>query len=111
MQIVISGRGEGMDAAFDPTFGRAPKLLVCNLDDARCYAIDNAINADAAAGAGLEAAEGVIRLGVRAVVTGRCGPKAIKLLTAAGIGVYSAEVGTVAEALAQYRAGTLERIG
>ena len=38
---------------------------------------------------------------------GHCGPKAFRVLQAAGIRVYAAGAGTVEEALAQYRANRL----
>lgn len=111
LNIVITARGETPEAPFDPVFGRAPKLVVCDLGDGACCAIDNAANAEAAAGAGMQVAERVIRLGAQGVVTGRCGPKAMQLLTAAGVAVYRSDALTVGDALARFRAGALERIG
>jgi predicted Fe-Mo cluster-binding NifX family protein len=42
------------------------------------------------------------------VLTDNVGPKAYRVLQAAGIRVYRCEQGTVAEAVARFRAGALE---
>jgi predicted Fe-Mo cluster-binding NifX family protein len=41
------------------------------------------------------------------VVTGHCGPKAFRVLSAAGVKVYNTDAPTVAEALDRFRAGKL----
>ncbi len=45
------------------------------------------------------------RAGADVVVTGHCGPKAFRVLRAAGIKVFNSEAATVANALELYRAG------
>ena len=110
-EIVITARGDTLDAPFDPHFGRAAKLLVCDPARETCYAIDNGRHAEAAQGAGLQVAQGVLRLGAKAVITGACGPKAMQVLSTAGVAVYSTQAATAAEALAQFLAGMLDPIG
>jgi predicted Fe-Mo cluster-binding NifX family protein len=44
---------------------------------------------------------------VRGLVTGHCGPKALRVLVRAGIEVYNTDAPTVAEAIEAYRAGRL----
>ncbi len=107
LEIVITARGDTLDAPFDTQFGRAPTLILYDLEQEEFFVIDNRHCAEAAQGAGLQAAQGVVRLGAVAVVTGHCGPKALQLLSSAGVAVYSAAANTVAEALAQFREGRL----
>jgi predicted Fe-Mo cluster-binding NifX family protein len=48
----------------------------------------------------------VAGLGVDAVLTGNCGPKAFQVLGAAGIAVHVNVTGTVAEAVREFTAGS-----
>ena len=59
------------------------------------------------AGAGIQAAETVVRSGADAVATGHCGPKASRVLPAAGVRIFTTEAATVADALARYLSGAL----
>ena len=47
--------------------------------------------------------------GASAVLTGHCGPKAFRALTAVGIDIYTGASGTARDALDQLEAGKLER--
>ncbi|MBP7865574.1 MAG: NifB/NifX family molybdenum-iron cluster-binding protein [Acidobacteria bacterium] len=107
MKIVFTTTGEGLDAPLDPRFGRAPRFLVYDLDDDTFTVVDNSINLNAAQGAGIQSAETVARTGAKAVVTGHCGPKAFRVLSAAGVKIYPSPEATVAQALAAFRAGKL----
>jgi predicted Fe-Mo cluster-binding NifX family protein len=111
MKIAFSTSGNDLDALLDSRFGRAPKFLVYDLDNGTFDVVDNQKNLDAAQGAGIQSAETVARLGVGAVVTGHCGPKAFRVLKAAKIKVYTCDATTVAAALEQFRAGTLAESG
>jgi predicted Fe-Mo cluster-binding NifX family protein len=107
MKIVFTTSGSNLDAPFDSRFGRAPGFLIYDLDSDSFEVVDNQQNVQAAQGAGIQAAETVARLGAQALVTGHCGPKAFRVLRAAGIKIYNTDARTVAEALDRYRAGGL----
>lgn len=107
MKIVFTTSGTGLDSPLDSRFGRSVNFLVYDLEQDTFEAAGNEQNLNAAQGAGIQAAETVARLGAGAVVTGHCGPKAFRVLTAAGIKVYLTDAATVAEALALYRGGKL----
>ncbi len=107
MKVVFTTSGDRLDAPLDSRFGRAPLFLVYNLDDDNFDVVDNRQALNTAQGAGIQSAETVARLGASALVTGHCGPKAFKVLAAAGIHVYTTTATTVAEALECYRAGSL----
>jgi predicted Fe-Mo cluster-binding NifX family protein len=108
MKIAFSTSGADLGAELDSRFGRAPKFLVFDLESGGFEVIDNQQNLNAAQGAGIQSAETVARSGAKALVSGHCGPKAFRVLAAAGIKVYHSDAATVAEALELYRAGTLK---
>ena len=107
MKIVFTTSGNDLNAPLNGRFGRAPKFLVYDLEAKTFEIVDNEQNLNAAQGAGIQSAQNIARLGVKALVTGHCGPKAFRVLAAANIKIYNTSVATVAEALDQYRAATL----
>ena len=58
-------------------------------------------------GAGIQSAQFVSSLGAKAVITGNCGPNAVKTLNAAGIELYAGQTGTVREAVDNFKKGLL----
>jgi predicted Fe-Mo cluster-binding NifX family protein len=107
VKIAFTTSGDSLDAPLDSRFGRAPSFLIYDLDARAFSLIDNQQSLNAAQGAGIQAAETVARSGAKGLVTGHCGPKAFRVLAAAGIKVFSSTAPTVAAALEQYRAGQL----
>lgn len=107
MKIAFTTSGNEITAPLDNRFGRAPKFLIYDLDRDSFELVDNEQNLNAAQGAGVQSAEIVARLGAKVLVTGHCGPKAFRVLQAAGIKIFNTETPTVAEALKLFRAGKL----
>ncbi len=108
MKIAFSTSGQDLNAPLDARFGRAPKFVIYDLDTDTFTVIDNRKTMDTAQGAGIQSAETVARSGVKAVVTGNCGPKAFRVLSAAGILIFNTAAATVRDALDLYRAGRLK---
>lgn len=109
MKIAFTTSGDSLHAPLDSRFGRAPKFLIYELENGAVEIIDNAPNLNAAQGAGTQAAQTVARSGAKVVITGHCGPKAFRVLAAAGVEIYTSGAATLAEALEMYRAGKLMR--
>ncbi len=109
MKIAVTSQGPELTSQLDPRFGRAKYFLVVDTETHESQAHDNAENLNAAQGAGVQAARKVAELGVKAVITGNVGPKALSALKAAEIEVYLAPApgGSVAEAVEQFKAGKL----
>ncbi|MBN1365005.1 MAG: NifB/NifX family molybdenum-iron cluster-binding protein [Syntrophaceae bacterium] len=107
MKIALTTSGDDLNSPLDQRFGRAPKFLIYDMDTNTFEMVDNAQNLNAMQGAGIQSAQNIARLGVGAVISGHCGPKAFRTLQAAGIKIYNTSAITVTEALEQYRAGTL----
>ena len=107
MKMAFTTSEGGLNAPLDTRFGRAPKFLVYDLDAETFEVVDNQQSLNAAQGAGIQSAETVARLGVKVLVTGHCGPKAFRVLLAAGIKIFNTDAPTVTEALDRYRSGRL----
>ena len=104
MKIAISATGTDLAAQVDPRFGRCQHFIIFDPETLQHEALDNS-NAMAGGGAGIAAAQMIVDRGVRAVLTGNCGPNAYQVLSAAGIQVITDVTGTVQEAIDGYRAG------
>ncbi len=98
MKIAISTSGQDLDAAIDPRFGRCPRFLIVDSDTMNVSVLDNQSIA-MGGGAGIQAAQSVAGCGVNAVITGNCGPNAVRTLQAAGIRIYLGQSGRAGDAL------------
>lgn len=107
MKIAFTTTGDSLEAPFNSTFGRAPKFLIYDVDSGSVEVIDNRQNLQAAQGAGIQAAQTVVKAGARTLVSGHCGPKAFRVLAAEGVKVYYAKEATVNAALKAYLDGRL----
>lgn len=106
MRVAVTAAGPSLEAATDPRFGRCPCFVLVETDGMGFEAVDNG-SAALGGGAGIQAARLMVEKGVRAVLTGSCGPNAHQTLTAAGIEVFVGCEGTVAEAVERFRSGHL----
>jgi predicted Fe-Mo cluster-binding NifX family protein len=108
VKVVFTVSGETLDSPLDSRFGRARKFLVYDIEKNTFEVIDNQKSLNAAQGAGIQAAETVARSGADCLVTGHCGPKAFRVLSAAGIKVYTTDKPIVSAALEAFKAGELK---
>jgi predicted Fe-Mo cluster-binding NifX family protein len=111
MRIAVSTTGTTLEAPLEPRFGRAPRFLIWDQNEGKVVLLDNKPNVHATQGAGVQAATLVSRANVEGVVTGHCGPKAFRVLDAAGIKVFLSRASTVQEALDEIRQGRLSPSG
>ncbi len=107
MKIAITTMGEDLNAPLDPRFGRAKKFLIYDTQTKEYEIIDNTQNLNLPKGAGIQAAQNVAGAGVKAVITGHCGPKAFNVLSAAKIDIYLSNAQTVAQAIEEFEQGKL----
>ncbi|NLD42167.1 MAG: dinitrogenase iron-molybdenum cofactor biosynthesis protein [Chloroflexi bacterium] len=106
MQIVVSSSGNTLDAAVSPVFGRCAVFLFVDTETMEARAVPNPAMG-ASGGAGIQAAELVIREGAGAVLSGNLGPNAMRVIEGAGVPFYAVAGGTVRAAVEAFRAGTL----
>lgn len=102
MKIALTTTGDTLDADLDPRFGRASRFLIYDCEQENWVTIDNNQNLNAAQGAGIQAATTLCKTGATVLITGHCGPKAFKVLTAAGVTIYPCKAKTLTEALEQF---------
>ncbi len=103
MKIAVSATDNSLEATVDPRFGRCPYFIIVDTNNLEYEGIDNT-NAPAG-GAGIAAARLVANKGVKAVLTGNCGPNAYQVLSPAGIQVITGVNGTVISAVNNYNQG------
>ena len=99
MRIAVSSQGTVLTSKVDPRFGRAQCFLVYDTGDESLEVVNNDQNVNAAQGAGIQAAENVIKKNVDIVVSGNFGPNAFRALGAAGVKAALWADGTVSEAI------------
>ena len=106
MKVAISATGRSLDSQIDPRFGRCPYFLIVETETMAVETVPNGA-VGTAHGAGIQAAQLVASMGVKAVLTGNVGPNAYSALSASGINVLIGVSGTVAEALERFKRGEL----
>ena len=110
MKIAITAQGKELSSEIDIRFGRAKWLILVDTESGDFQAHDNAVNLNAAQGAGIQTGQNIANLGIEAVITGNVGPNAFKTLNAADIKIFLAEKQTVQEAIDSFKAGELKEI-
>ena len=108
LRIGVTSRGETPLSGVCEQFGRSYWLLIYSSSECGWYALDNALNRTLANGAGVATAETMIDAGVSIVLTGETGPKAFRILKAAGISVVHNVTGLVEDALIDWQEGRLQ---
>ena len=110
MKIAITSNDGTLEGMVDERFGRAKKLIVYDMVTDTFEVTENSKQMNLAEGAGIQAAQSVVNLGVGTIISGHLGPKAFQVLRSAGIDAYSAANLTVADAIKKYREGNLNKL-
>lgn len=108
MKVCISAAGPSLDSAQDARFGRCETFFIHDTETGEERFMENPFKG-AVGGAGVRAAELVVSEGATELVSGNYGPNAWEVLAEAGVKCYSARAATVADALAAWKAGSLEQ--
>lgn len=107
MKLAVCAQGKGLSAEVDQRFGRCSHFVI--VDPERGELVDSIhnVSAEAAGGAGPQAAQLLAGLDVDAVALGNVGPNAAAALEAAKIKVYSGVAGTVETTMQKFMDGKL----
>lgn len=97
-----------MSADIDQRFGRAKGFVIFDMESGNTEYVSNEQNLNAMQGAGIQTAENLSKIEADVVITGHCGPKAFRILDAAGIGIVVGAEGTVEKAITDYKEGRLK---
>jgi predicted Fe-Mo cluster-binding NifX family protein len=106
MKVAISSTGKNLQSEIYSHFGRCPFFIIVDTDDMSFETFDNK-NMTLSGGAGIQAAGFLASKGVSAVLTGNCGPNAMKTFSAAGIPVFTDLTGDIVQAVENYKQGSL----
>ena len=105
--ITISEKNE--NSKVDSRFGRTPYFLIYNDETGEKKIIDNTQNLNAPQGAGIQAAQNILKEKIEALLTGNVGPKAYQLLADSKVKIFTGAAGlTVEEAVNAFKQGKLE---
>jgi len=105
MRLAITAQGNDLDANVDPRFGRASQFLLVETETMQYEVVGNTQSLDLPQGAGIQAAQNILKHRPNAILTGNCGPKAFKVLGAAGVDVILGVSGTAREAIQAFLKG------
>ncbi|MBU1712751.1 MAG: DUF5320 family protein [Proteobacteria bacterium] len=107
MIIAVSSSGKDLDSQIDPRFGRCAYFIIAETDDMSFDVYDNE-NIALGGGAGIQSAQFVASKGAVVVITGNCGPNAVKTLSAASVEIFVGQSGTVRESIEKYIKGNIK---
>jgi predicted Fe-Mo cluster-binding NifX family protein len=110
VKLLVTANGRDLDAPTSPIFGRCPTYIVVEPESLDFEVVDNPA-VSAGGGAGIQAAQLIVDLGVNAVLTGNVGPNAFGVLQSAQVPVYLCDGGTVRQAVEAFKAGQLSAVG
>lgn len=110
MIVAVPTSGKDLGSSVDTRFGRAVGFILYDTETGRHRHLENRLDELALEGAGVQAARNLLREKVEAVITGHCGPKAFKLFSDAGVGIYSGISGPISDALESFTAGKLKAL-
>ncbi|MHC1605664.1 MAG: NifB/NifX family molybdenum-iron cluster-binding protein [Candidatus Methanofastidiosia archaeon] len=106
MKIALSTMGDSIESTVEPRFGRCANFVIVDSETSQTNVIRNEA-AFARGGAGIKAAEAVIKEGALVVITGNVGPNAFATLSAANINVITGASGIIKDVIEQYKNGKL----
>lgn len=109
MRVCFTSEGNGVDATMDEHFGRCPYFVVV---DTETDEVESHVNEGPKSehGAGIAAAQQVGDLKVDALVTGRLGPNAKKIIQETDLKVYKKGADSVKENIEMLKKGQLSSL-
>jgi predicted Fe-Mo cluster-binding NifX family protein len=109
MRIALTVTEKSENAKVDPRFGRCAAFCVYDEETGEKKFIDNTQNLNAAQGAGIQAAQNILKENINVLITGNVGPKAFGLLQGSNVKIYIGASGmTIDEAIKNFKDGKLE---
>lgn len=103
MKVCIASNQGGLEDSICPIFGRCPSFTIVDVENGEIQNVEVRKNqhAQAAGGAGIQAAQFVANQGSEACIAGNFGPNAYRVLARAGVQAYAAE-GNIEEIVSAY---------
>jgi len=101
-KLCFSATGKDLEAEIDPRFGRARYFIIADPRTLEFETLENPA-AEEIQGAGIRTARLISSKNVGTVITGDCGPNALRALQASGIKVITGARGKIRDVLLKYR--------
>jgi predicted Fe-Mo cluster-binding NifX family protein len=108
-RVCITSTGHRGQDPVDPRFGRCAYFLIVDGPQGDFRAVENQARV-LGNGAGIQAAQTIVNLDVKVLITGDLGPNAFRVLSASGIRTFRSLGGTAEQVLSEYRSGKLSMI-
>ena len=108
-RVCVTSTGASAKDAVDPRFGRCAYFMVSDGPGAEFRAVENTARG-LGNGAGIQAAQILVNMGIEVVLTGDLGPNAFRVLNATGIRAFRTNGGTVEMAASEFFEGRLVEI-
>ena len=109
MKIALTINEKSEKSKVDPRFGRCPYFLIIDDETGEKKIIDNTQNLNAMQGAGIQAAQNLLKENPDVLITGNIGPKAFMLLSEK-VKIYTGAGDlTVDEAIEKFKNGKLQQ--
>ena len=109
MKIALTISEKNENSKVDPRFGRCPYFLIIDEETGEKKIIDNTQNLNAMQGAGIQAAQNLLKENPDVLITGNIGPKAFSLLSSKVKIYLGAGDLTVEQALEKFKKGELQQ--
>ena len=107
MKIAISSQGKEENSLMDSRFGRCEYFCIYDIENDGFKVIENtAINSNA--GAGIEAANLVLKENIDAIVTGNIGPHANEVFKKSNIKIFTSDVKRISDIINEYKRNKLK---
>ncbi len=110
MIVAVPSTDGNAESKIESRFGRAGQFILYDTETKEIKVQNNEQNKASARGAGIQTAEMIVNSGAKAVITVHCGPKAFRVLEAAGVKIYTFLDGTIQEAITKFESGNLPRL-
>jgi predicted DNA-binding protein (UPF0251 family)/predicted Fe-Mo cluster-binding NifX family protein len=108
MKLVFASTGQNLESELDQRFGRCSYFVCYDTESGQVTDVPNTQNLNAAQGAGIQAATTVAECGADYAFCGHCGPKAFRVLQAAGVKVICGVKGKLDDLVKEFEAGNLK---
>ncbi|OIO15243.1 hypothetical protein COV53_03710 [Candidatus Gottesmanbacteria bacterium CG11_big_fil_rev_8_21_14_0_20_37_11] len=111
MKIALSSSGKDTESNISEVFGRCANFLIMEIEDKKVNGIEAIENTsiNQLGGAGISAAQMVAEKGIKAVITGNIGPRALDVFRQFNIQVYKG-TGLVKEVIQDFIDSKLTKI-
>lgn len=110
MKVIVSSTGNDVDSVISPVFGRTKFYLLVNTEDFSFDSFENPAVTQSG-GAGIQAAQFVLKKNPDAVLSSNIGPNAYEVLSAGSVSCYIAKGGTARETVEAFNGGDLQMMG